>query len=116
MKSDVLGGTNPGPLATRWPVICTSRTHLSPTLAFFEATGFGYKFLRTNFRRRNPIGKAGKSKTLMGELYVLLATKSEPDQVDRGAGSQKESAEEEVVVGMEPVVEAKADSTPDEEA
>lgn len=52
----------------------------------------------------------------MGELYVLLATKSEPDQVDRGAGSQKESAEEEVVVGMEPVVEAKADSTPDEEA
>ena len=88
LKSDVLGGTNPGPLA-RWPVICTSRTHLSPTLACVRATGFGYKFLRTDFRRRNPIGKAGKSKTLMGELSVLLATKSEPDQVDRGAGAEE---------------------------
>jgi hypothetical protein len=53
LKSVVLGGTKPGPLA-RWPVICTSRTHLSPTLA--------NNFL-TILRRRNPIGKRAKSKT-----------------------------------------------------
>jgi len=40
LKSVVLGGTNPGPLA-RWPVICTSRTHLSPTLASYRSESPG---------------------------------------------------------------------------
>jgi hypothetical protein len=57
--------------------------------------------------------KVGKSKTPMGEFYVLLATKSQPDQVDGSTRSEEQPPEEEVVVGVEPVVKAEADSTPD---
>ena len=46
---------------------------------------------------------------------MLFATKSEPDQVNRGASAEEKAAEEEVVVGVEPVIEGETDATPDQE-
>jgi len=47
---------------------------------------------------------------------VLFATKSKPNQVNRGSGSEEEAAEKEVVVGMQPVIESKTNTTPDQKA
>ena len=47
---------------------------------------------------------------------TLLAAKAEPDQVERGAHTQKEATEGEPVVPFAyPMIKAKADATPDEE-
>ena len=72
LKSDVLGGTNPGPLA-RWPVICTSRTHLSPTLADI-GSNIGY-----GLRRLNLIRKRGKTKTKNRTTQVNKVCYSRPN-------------------------------------
>ena len=45
---------------------------------------------------------------------MLFATKSKPDQVDRGTGAEEKAAEEEVVVGVEPVIQRKADAAPNQ--
>ncbi len=46
---------------------------------------------------------------------MLFATKSEPDEVDRSPRSEEQTPQEEIVVGVEPVIQAKANSTPDEQ-
>jgi len=47
---------------------------------------------------------------------VLFPTKSKPNQINRGSGPDEEAAEKEVMVGMQPVIESKANATPDQQA
>ncbi len=77
-------------------------------------------------RRRNPISSPAKTKTQSGYDIVifaaktnprLLPTEAQPDEVDRGSHAKQAAGEQEpMVVRVDPMIEAIANSTPNKQA
>ncbi len=81
-------------------------------------------------RRRNPISSPAKTKTQSGYDIViftaifaaktnprLLPTEAQPDEVDRGSHAEQAAGEQEpMVVRVDPMIEAIANSTPNKQA